>query len=1110
MSRPSAPDLADRIAGLSPAKRELLERKLRGRGTEALRAESIPRRTEPGTAPLSFAQQRLWFLDQLEPGGSTYNVPRAFRVKGAIRVDALRRSLDEIFDRHEVLRTRFETVAEEPTQVVSERGAAPFEMVDLTSLPENEREAAAMRVVHAEERASFDLGAGEMVRTRLLRLSPEDHVFLWTNHHIVSDAWSAAILLRELSVLYNAFASGGGSPLPPLSIQYADFAAWQRGESHAPALAGELAYWKSRLADLPDDIELPEEPRVIPSGAAPASLEALTLSEKTARLLRAFAQWESVTVFMVALAALKALLHRYSGSEDILVGSPIAGRTRTELEELIGCFVNTLVFRTDLSGDPTFRELLARVKEVALEAYSHQDAPFERLVEEIAPKRVLGRSPLVRVLFVHQTAPVHPLDWTGLAVTPIAPTLATGKFDLTVAITGGESPMRVSAEYRADLFRPEAVQRLLRNFVTLLESGLRDPDRRLSDLDLLSPEELRILSEWNATGREYGEPGYIPDIFERRAQETPDRIALEFEGETFTYEALNRRSNQLAHVLLANGVRHGDLVPIVAERSVEMVAGLLAVLKSGAAYVPIDPDHPRERAEVILEDTSAAVVLVQDGLFDRVPHADGRTVLSLFAADESDGRSNPVRKIGGESAAYVIYTSGSTGKPKGVVNTHAGIRNRLLWMQDEYRLTADDRVLQKTPYTFDVSVWEFFWPLLVGARLVVARPGGHRDPDYLMRTISERQVTTLHFVPSMLNAMLEGPPSRERIALRLVFCSGEALSPELVRRFFARFESPLHNLYGPTEAAVDVTYFECAPEMPLRTVPIGRPIANTKIEILDTHGKRAPIGAAGEIHIGGIGVARGYLNQPDLTSRNFVTDPFEPVSGARLYRTGDRGRWLSDGNIEFLGRLDDQVKVRGFRVEPGEIESVLRQHPRVRDCVVQLRDEALVAYVVENPGTGERSEVRSLLKTKLPEFMVPSAFVWLERFPVNASGKIDRNALRALSLESAEQRPSLVEPRTPLESSLLALWCEVLGRETVSIEDSFFDLGGHSLLATKLISRLRDAFRLDLPLRDLFLHPTVAQMALAIAQRQAEGIAPAEMDRILAELEGSGGEGSSR
>jgi amino acid adenylation domain-containing protein len=1043
-------------------------------GPGAIAAPPLTPRGGDGPAPASFAQQRLWFLDQLDPGSASYNVPLVLRLEGPLDVEALRWSLETVVRRHEVLRTTLSAVRGEAVQVVHP-ASCPLPVVDLRALDPERRRADAQARPRAEILRAFDLGRGPLLRAELLRLADEEHLLVLVLHHIVADGWSMAVLLGELSASYDARCAGRRPALPELPVQYADYAGWERSWLQGPALEAQLEYWRDRLAGL-SALDLPADrprPRVQSHRGAERGF---VLDAELTSGLRRFSNRAGVTIYMTLVAAFETLLHRHSGQLEFGVGTPIANRSDRQLEGLIGFFANTLVLRADLRGDPTFDELLGRVREDALGAYAHQAVPFEQVVDELGVERDLGSNPLFQAMFVLQNAAPGGLAMAGLRVRDERVPLETSKFDLTLTIREERDGLVGSFEYATDLFDPATMERMAAHFRTLLVAAVRDPDTRVSALPLLGDDERQQLARWNAT-QVPREPTCLHALLEAQARRTPDAVAVRYEGERLTYLELDERANGLAHRLAALGVGPEVRVAVFAERSLELVTALCAVLKAGGAYVPVDPGYPRERVEFLVRDARAAVVLAQERLLATLPPVDA-AVVPLEAACADRAAAPPRTAVRPDNAAYVIYTSGSTGTPKGAVNTHRGICNRLEWMQARYRLDARDRVLQKTPYGFDVSVWEFFWPLLAGAQLVVARPGGHEDSAYLVDLIEAAGVTTVHFVPSMLAAFLEEPGFARCRALRGVICSGEALRWEHQQRFLERLPAvELHNLYGPTEAAVDVTSWACEPDGAPGVVPIGRPIDNIQIHILDERLEPVPVGVSGELYIAGVGLARGYLGRPALTAERFVPNPHgEP--GSRLYRTGDIARWLATGAIEYQGRNDDQVKLRGFRIELGEIESALASHSAVRAAAVVARehggDRRLVAYVVAASPL-DPSALREHLAAKLPDYMVPSAFVLLDALPLTPNGKLDRRALP--TPDTAPRERTFVPPRDDLERRVVAVWENVLGVTPIGVQSSFFELGGHSLLALRLMAEIRLAFARDVPLPVLFKAPTVEGMA---------------------------------
>ena len=1031
-------------------------------------------RDRRGDLPLSFAQERLWFLEQLDPGSAVYNVPRVFRLEGELSPGAFAAALSGIVRRHEAVRTTFALVDGSPVQRVAPATPVPVPLVDLSGLPGPVREAETRRLAVEEAGRPFDLGRGPLLRAFLLEQAREDHVAFVTMHHLASDGWSVGVLVRELAALYGAFAVGRPSPLPELPLQYADFALWQRERLRGEGLAAELAWWKDRLDGAPEALEIPaDRPRPAVRSLRGSDLP-VALGEAASRGLGGLVRRRGATLFMGLLAGFEALLGRYTGQEDLLVGSPVANRNRAEVEGLIGFFVNTLVLRADASGDPSFALFLDRVREQALAAYDHQDLPFEKLVEELRPERSLSRPPLVQVTLALQNAPVPPPALPGLRLTPLPGRSRTAKFDLSFFFEEAGEGVSGLIEYSTDLFEAATVARLAGHLNVLLAAAAAAPESRLSELPILSEAERRQVAAW--AGAAAPPPGNtaLYELFEAQAARAPEAPAVIADEELLTYRELERRANRLARHLRRMGVGPESRVGVALPRSVEMVVAVLGIQKAGGAYVPVDPEAPPERRARILEDARVEA-LVDRELLDR----------DRIAAENPE----PLPRGSGRGAAlaYLIYTSGSTGSPKGVMVPHEAAVNHMLWMQAEYPLGPADRVLFKTPLGFDAAVWELWSPLAAGAALVLARPGGQRDPEYLAGVAADRGVTVIQVVPSLLAALLDGDRLARCVALRRVFCGGEALSTELLERFFASplaARAELINLYGPTETTIQVTSWRCGPGQDGRGAPLGRPIDNASVHVLDQHLHPCPEGVPGEICVGGAPVSRGYHGRPEETAARFVPDPFAALPGARLYRTGDLGRRGSRGVLEYLSRIDGQIKIRGHRVETGEIEAALLRHPAVRQAVVVVRQDEpgesrLIGYVVPADPTLPLGELRAFLRRSLPEAMIPAVFVPLERLPLSPHGKVDRRALPA-----PERAPeaAYAAPGNEAEEILAGLWSEVLRVDRVGIHDNFFDLGGHSLLGVRLLSRVRDLFGISLEVRSLFEHPTVAGMATAIGQ----------------------------
>jgi amino acid adenylation domain-containing protein len=1088
------PALQEEIAARKPEILAALRR-----GATAASVPPLVRVSAAGQGcPLSYSQLQIWFLDQLDPGNPSYNIPQAVQMTGPLRPDLLARSLGEIVRRQASLRTTFAAGPEEPEQLVAPGLDVPIPVIDLRALPSAAREAEGVLLTREEARHPFCLSTGPLLRFTLLRLADEEHRALVTAHHIISDGQSGGVLIRELGTVYEAMMRGEPSPLPEPPVQYTDYAHWQRQWLQGERLAERLAYWREQLRDLPAVFDLPSDrPRPSQPTSRGGRLDVEIPTRLTARLSE-LGRAENATLFMGLLAGFATLLDRLSGRSDIVVGSPIANRARAETEGLIGFFVNTLVLRIAVDGQAPFRSLLERVLRTTQEAYAHQDLPFEKLVEELRPERSLSHTPLFQILFNFQSVQLPELRLGGLLLRWLPARSGVEKFELNLGLRETREGVTIALSYKRDLFDSPTIGRLAGHYLALLEQAVSAPDRPLHELPLLSAAEHHQVLEWNDTAEVFAGEPCLHELILAQATRTPEALAVVDENAAVTYRELARRSGWLAARLRRIGVGPDVLVGLCVERSVEMVVGILGILRAGGAYVPLDPAYPPARLEYMLEDAGARVLLTAGDTAERLP-GEGRTVVRLDLADWDAGGeapdAEPGERPGPASLAYVIYTSGSTGQPKGAMNPHEAVRNRLLWTQRTFGLTPEDRILQKTPFSFDVSVWELLWPLMVGARLVMARPGGHLDPVYLIDLIDREGITTLHFVPPMLGVFLEQEGLERCRTLRRVLASGEALPAELERRFYERMGwAALFNLYGPTEAAIDVSWWPCAPEE-RSSVPIGRPVANVWLTVLDAATRPVPLGVAGELHIGGIALARGYWRRPALTAERFVPDPVSGEAGARLYRTGDLARFRPGGEIEYLGRIDHQVKLRGFRIELGEIEATLRSHPRVRDGVVLVREDLpgspmLVGYLVTGAeGAPEPAELREYLAEKLPEYMVPSAFVCLDELPLSPNGKVDRKALPAPERTRAATGGADA-PTDPVEELLAGIWAEVLGLDGVGVNDDFFTLGGHSLLATQVASRLRGAFGVELPLRALFEAPTVAGLARLVRAARTGGAAP--------------------
>ncbi|MBE8998845.1 amino acid adenylation domain-containing protein [Nostoc sp. LEGE 12447] len=1056
--------------------------------------------------PLSYAQQRLWFLDQLEPNSAIYNIPLALRLVGNLNRAALEQSFQEIIDRHEALRTNFITVDGKPSQIIQTQINWTVSVVECEYLPPSEQEIATQQLAQQQAIQPFDLAEGALIRATLIVLSKTEHILLLCMHHIVSDAWSLGVFVQELAALYNAYSQGEPSPLTPLPIQYVDFGIWQREWLQGEVLQNQISYWQQQLKDAPALLSLPtDRPRPAVQTFAGA-IQEFALSVELSNQLTQLSQKQGVTLFMTLLAAFDTLLYRYTGQLDILVGSAIANREHSEIEGLIGFFVNTLVLRTDLSGNPSFSELLSRVRQVALGAYSHQELPFEMLVEALQPERDLSHPPLFQVMFVLQNTPMSGVELAGLTISSLSAHSTIAKFDLTLSMHNSAAGLVGIWEYNTDLFDASTIERMSGHFVTLLSGIIANPEERISQLPLLSQtEQQQLLVEWNDTQADYPVDKCIHQLFEEQVELTPDAIAVVFENQQLTYRQLNCCANHLAHYLQSLGIKPDTLVGICVERSIDMVVGLLGILKAGGAYLPLDPEYPTERLAFMLEDAQVSILLTQQRLIDRLPEHQAKLICLDEAWEQipQKNQDNPTTEVKAFHLANLIYTSGSTGKPKGVMVEHKGLCNLAQAQIQTFGLTSDSRVLQFASFSFDASISEILMALGSGATLYLGTKDSLLPGKPLIEQLSDRSITHITLPPSALAVM----PGSELLALQTIIVAGEASSSELIRQWSAGRN--FFNAYGPTEASVCATIAKCTEDD--NKISIGKAIANLQVYILDEYLQPVPIGVPGELHIGGLGLARGYLNRPELTKEKFIPNPFKgageqggrgaeilpnsqsPVPSPRLYKTGDLARYLPDGNIEYLGRIDNQVKIRGFRIELGEIEELLNQHSDVQTACVIARqdnpgDKRLVAYVVghkQHPPT--ISQLRSFLSSQLPQYMIPHAFVMLESLPLTPNGKVDRRALRAPdSREGLEI--SFVAPRTPIEEMLTQIWTQALKVDQVGIYDNFFELGGHSLLATQLVSRIRNIFKVELPLREFFARKTVAELARSIEQLQQQDL----------------------
>lgn len=1075
-------NLLDQIAQLSPEKRALLELRLQEKLQSSSTAPKVDttRRAEGTVAPLSFNQLRFWFLDQLEPDLPVYHEWSAVRLRGALQRAALEQSLNAVVHRHEALRTTIELRAGEPVQIVAPTMSIPLPVVDLCNVPDAQRWEEMKRLAGAETARRFDLARGPLWRATLFQLAAQDAILLLTFHHMVIDAWSATILYRELGTLYRAFAQQQPAPLPALPMQYTDFTLQQQAWMQSDRADVQLAYWRTQLADL-TPLQLPTAPRANRQTYCGAQ-QPVPLSAALVKALNQLSQQQGVSLFMTLLAAFQTLLHRHAGQADIVVGAPIAGRNRAELEALIGCFTNTLVLRSDFADNPPFRTLLSRVRSTVLDALAHQDLPFEKLVEELQPARDLSGTPLFQVMFVFNNTALDFDQFGEVEATPVAIASTIARFDLTLSVMELETGLQAHLNYNTDLFDEATIARMVGHFQTLLAGIVADPDQSVGDLPLLTAAEHRqLVVEWNATQTTYPREKGLHQLFEEQAARTPNAVALVFEEQRLTYQEVNQRANQLARHLQSLGVGPEVPVGVCVERSSEMVVGLLGILKAGGAYLPLDPAYPPERVAFMLEDGEPLVLLTQEALLPTLP--DSAAQLLCLDRDwhtiATQPTTNPVCAVTGNNLAYILYTSGSTGRPKGVEIEHHSPVALIDWTRQIFTAEEIAGMLASTSICFDLSVFEIFVPLSRGGKVILAPTALH-----LPTLPAAAEVTLINTVPSAMTELVRNHAVPENV--RVVNLAGEPLKNALVQQVYAQAKvQRVFNLYGPSE---DTTYstFSLVTEGITTEPTIGRPIANTQAYILDAQLQPVPIDVIGELYLCGAGVARGYRNRPTLTAEKFLSNPF---GAGQLYRTGDLARYLPNGDIEFLGRRDNQVKLRGFRIELGEIEAALAHHPAVQEAVVVVREDAsggprLVAYTVADASLRDDAALalRSHLRQTLPDYMIPATFVCVDALPLTPNGKVDRRALPDPVSTHHRQTATFVPPTTPTEETVAAIWSDLLGLERVDIYADFFELGGHSLLATQVINRCRETLATDIALLSLFEERTIAGLAVRIEQ----------------------------
>ncbi|MDF5726639.1 MAG: amino acid adenylation domain-containing protein [Rhizonema sp. PD38] len=1075
--------------------------------------KSIPEFPRRGNLPLSFAQQRLWFLNQWQPDSSFYNESIAFSLQGSLNIAALTQSLNEIVRRHEALRTNFVSVDGQPSQIIASSLTLILPVVNLQDLPEIECEAEAERLIAGLLERPFNLAEDPLLHMTLLQFSETKYVMLLTMHHIVCDGWSMGIFFQELVAFYEAFCNGKPSPLPKLPIQYGDFAIWQHQWLQGEVLANQLTYWRLQLHSHPPALNLPTDHSRPAVQSFHGATQSFYLPIDVMEALKALSCQEKGTLFMTLLAAFQTLLHRYSGQNDILVGSPIANRNQSETEGLIGFFVNTLVLRIYLGGNPSFRELLGRVREVTLEAYAHQDLPFEKLVEELQPERNLSHHPLFQVMFVLQNAPSLDMKLPSLSLSFLKLENQTAKFDLSLSMQETSSGLKGEFEYNTDLFETATISRMIGHFQNLLQSIVANPEQHLCDLCLLSvTERQQLVVEWNNTQTDYPQEQFIHQLFESSVERSPNAVAVVFEDKQLTYRELNHQANKIAHYLQSLGVGPEILVGICMERSLLMVVGILGILKAGGAYVPLDPSYPQQRLALMLADAKPLVLLTQARLVTGLPQHGAQLVCldtdweaNTFGCAKQYPQDNLVNNVTAKNLAYVIFTSGSTGTPKGVAITLQALVNHSTAVAKAYQLQADDRILQFASISFDVAVEELFSSWLSGSTVVI-RPDQALVMTNFQQFIKQEKLTVLNLPTAYWHEWVSYLVQQEvslLTTLRLVIVGTESVLPEklvlwqkLVDHLcekppFGHLRIRWLNAYGPTETTVGATIYEPVRQenQQLARVPIGHPITNTQVYLLDQYLNPTPIGIPGELYIGGISLARGYLNRSDLTAEKFIPNPFSKKVGTQLYRTGDWARYLPDGEIEYLGRIDQQVKVRGFRVELEEIKAVLAKHLGVRETVVldketQAGNKQLVAYVVSHSDrTLTIDELRDFLKLHLPDYMIPSVLVLLDAMPLMPNGKVDRRALPTLDNSRLKLEKDFLAPRDPLELQLTQIWEEILDVLPVGVQDNFFEIGGHSLLAVRLIAQIQKQFGYNLPLSTLFQGTTIEKLATILRQQ---------------------------
>jgi len=1085
--------LAARKDRLTPVQAQQFAERIHGETDDIRVAGGIRRQPMAATRPLSFSQERVWFLQQLDPADRSLIRPVAVRLVGELNVALLEQSLSEIPKRHELLRATFNSAEGSPYQRIAPVRPIKLRVEDLSDLPADDRDSRTYAILKESVRELFDLNTGPILRGTLVRWGMEEHILLLVTHHIIFDAWSSEILIDELFTVYGQLARGSHPNLPALPITYADYARWQKQQFEDRVLDDSLKYWTDTLHDLPERVELPtDRPRRAPR-TSDGNCERLRLNQDLVRDLESLARSERTTLFSVLLAAFAVLIQRYTGMEDFLVGTPVAGRTEIETEDLIGPFVNTIVLRCDLSADPTVRELVGRIREMTLNALEHQDVPFEKVVEAVHPDREPGRAPLFDVMFNLENVPHRSPSSAELTVEPYAlDVIAVGIDFLAEIHNEADGSLTCEFAYRTDLFDSETIQRALVHYEMLLRGLTEDANRPISEIPMLSATERhRLLVEWNDTERAYPETRCVHELFESQVRQFPDAPAVTFGDETLTYRELNQRANQLAHRLRHKGVSPDTPVGLCVERSIEMLVGILAILKAGGAYVPLDPGFPLERLQFMSSDADLLLILTQARLIPKLSSLPRKLLCiddAQLTTDKVDLENlSPVASP--DNLAYIIYTSGSTGSPKGVLIDHRGVVSYFSCFSSVFGLRSDDVVLQIASFSFDLSIRDLICPITIGAHIVLASDVEVRDPSLLIKKIDKHGATALGSTPSLLTAIVDvvRRTDSDCRSLRRIISGGEALPADLASRILETFDGRvrLSNEYGPTECTMTSAHYEVTrTQSRCPIVLLGRPLPNVQMYVLDTHLRPLPIGIPGEIHIGGIGLARGYLNRPDLTAERFISNPFDP--GKRLYKTGDMGRWLASGELEFLGRADRQIKLRGYRIELGEIEAVLCEFSRVRQAVVEVYEAVpgerqLVAYLTSDVTSGNlAASLREHLRARLPRYMIPSRFVVLDRLPLTTRGKVDYSALPRPSGSQRSLAEPFLAPRTPFEKEIAAIWEEILNIDRIGVHDDFFDLGGHSLSLMRVAAAIDQKLGVRPSILTLYEAPTIEGQSIAL------------------------------